>query len=138
MDPTTIEILVDVGHRTLQVVDVFRVPAPKKSVVNGDADTRVCLGSFRQREAIFSSNLAHDGNPVAGRWPVAPPGSPIAAGQEAQTFLWECFLFPLSTLAAVWSLIDAPLFSISWCRSWKWGSGLSVATTELFDRLTTL
>src|SRR5262249_21023581 len=71
--PITIDIAVDVGHRTLQVVDVFRVPAANERVVNGDTDTRVCLGGFRQRQIIFSSNLAYDGNPVA-RWSAGSTG----------------------------------------------------------------
>jgi hypothetical protein len=65
--PTTIDIIVDVAHRTLQVVDVFGIPASDKCVVNGDADARICLSSFRQRQPIFPSNLAYNGNPVPRR-----------------------------------------------------------------------
>ena len=82
--PATIDIAVDVGHRSQQVVSVFGIPGPNKCVMNGDANKRVCLGSLCQRETFVSSNLAHDGNPVPRR----SAGSPGTVGPE----LGDCLL----------------------------------------------
>ena len=52
-----VNVFVDVGHRTFQILRVLRIPAADERVVSGNTDADIGLRCFCQRQSFIARYL---------------------------------------------------------------------------------